>query len=115
MERVLTRPPSYVTVGWETALDDLGARFGNVAEVLAEPALREVEESTRCLLADIRHEDTFVPHWAADSVIARLCYLACRLTSPEIVVETGVAYAVSSAYILVALRVPSYGRWPRRR
>ncbi len=103
MERVLTRPPSYVTVGWETALDDLGARFGNVAEVLAEPALRDVEESTRRLLADIRPEDTFVPHWAADSVMARLCYLACRLTSPEIVVETGVAYGVSSAFILRAM------------
>ena len=54
-ERVLIRPPSYVTVGWETALDDLGARFGNVADILGEPALLEVEESTRRLLADIRH------------------------------------------------------------
>ena len=40
-------PPSYQTIGWEAALDDLEARFGNVAEILAEPALREVEESTR--------------------------------------------------------------------
>lgn len=108
-ERLLTKPPVYETVLWERALDDLAARFGNVAEVLEEPALREVEEGTRRLLADIRHEDTFAPHWAADSVMARLCYLACRLTSPSVVVETGAAYGVSSAYILTALRENGQG------
>ncbi len=63
-----------------------------------------MEESTRRLLANIRHEDTYAPHWAADSVMARLCYLACRLTSPEVVVETGVAYGVSSAFIMRAMQ-----------
>ncbi len=103
VERLLARAPTYETVGWEKALDDLAARFGNVAEVLEEPALLEVEERTRRLLADIRHEDPYVPHWAADSVMARCCYLACRLIEPEVVVETGVAYGVSSAFILKAL------------
>jgi len=103
-ERHLARRPSYEIVRWAEALDDLGSRFGNVTEVLEEPALAEVEERTRRLLADIRHEDTFVPHWAADSVLARLCYLACRLTRPETVVETGVAYGVSSAFMLRALK-----------
>ena len=91
------------------ALDDLGARFGDVAEILEEPALREVEESTRRLLADIRHGDTYMPYWAADSVMARLCYLACRLIEPETVVETGVAYGVSSAFILRALEMNGHG------
>ena len=108
-ERLLTRPPVYETVLWERALDDLAARFGNVAEVLEEPALLEVEEGTRRLLADTRHEDPYVPRWAADSIMARLCYLACRLISPEVVVETGVAYGVSSAYILTALRENGQG------
>jgi len=108
-ERLLTTPPSYETVGWKTVLDDLGARFGNVAEILEEPALRELEESTRRLLADIRHEDRFVPRWAADSLTARLCYLACRLIEPEVVVETGVAYGVSSAFVLKALEVNGQG------
>jgi predicted O-methyltransferase YrrM len=102
-ERLLTIPPEYETVLWARALDDLSVRFGNVAEILDEPALREVEESTRRLLANIRHEDTFVPRWAADSVMACLCYLACRLISPAIVIETGVAYGVSSSFILRAL------------
>jgi predicted O-methyltransferase YrrM len=68
-----------------------------------------VEESTRHLLADIYHEDTYTPHWAADSIMARLCYLACRLIKPETVVETGVAYGVSSAFILRALEMNGQG------
>jgi predicted O-methyltransferase YrrM len=108
-ERLFTTPPPYKTVLWERALDDLGTRFGDVAEILDEPALRGVEESTRRLLADIRHEDPYLPRWAADSVMARLCYLACRVTSPSVVIETGVAYGVSSAYILTALRENGQG------
>ena len=103
-ERHLTPRPAYETISWEEALADLEARFGSVAEILDEPALREVEEDTRRLLADIRPEDPYLPRWAADSVMARLCYLACRLIEPQTVVETGVAYGVSSAYILTALR-----------
>lgn len=102
-ERLLTRPPVYETVSWERLLDELGALFGNVAKILEEPALMEVEDSTRRLLANIRHEDPYVPHWATDSVMARLCYLACRLIQPKVIVETGVAYGVSSAFILKAL------------
>jgi predicted O-methyltransferase YrrM len=103
-ERLLTSPPAYETVRWEEALAELGARFGNVSEILNEPALLEVEEGTRRLLAEIHPEDPYLPRWAADSLMARLCYLACRLLEPETVVETGVAYGVSSAYILTALR-----------
>jgi predicted O-methyltransferase YrrM len=108
-ERLLTRPPHYETVGWNSALKDLETRFGNVTEILEESALRELEESTRRMLMDIRREDAYTPYWAADSVMARLCYLACRLASPEIVVETGVAYGVSSAFMLRAMQENGHG------
>jgi hypothetical protein len=96
-------PPAYDTVSWKSTLRDVEERFGRVAEVLDEPALREVEEDTRRLLKDIRTEDPFSPRWAADSVLARCCYLMCRLLEPDVVMETGVAYGVSSAFILRAL------------
>jgi hypothetical protein len=63
----------------------------------------EVEERTRSLLRSIWATDAFSQRWAADSLFARLCYLACRLATPETVVETGVAYGVSSAFTLKAL------------
>jgi predicted O-methyltransferase YrrM len=103
LERLLGSPPDCETVPWEEALGDLEARFGSLAGILEEPALVEVEERTRRLMAEIRGDDPFSPRWAADSLLARCCYLACRLLEPVTVVETGVAYGVSSAFILKAL------------
>jgi predicted O-methyltransferase YrrM len=37
------------------------------------------------------------------ATLGRLCYLACRQLRPRLVVETGVAYGVTSTYILEAL------------
>jgi hypothetical protein len=39
----------------------------------------------------------------ADFSLARLCYIVCRFLRPDIVVETGVAYGVTTAFILKAL------------
>ena len=37
------------------------------------------------------------------ATLGRLCYAACRALRPRVVVETGVAYGVTSSYILQAL------------
>jgi predicted O-methyltransferase YrrM len=96
-------PPTYETVVWKRLLRDLEERFGHAADILSEPALSEVEEKTRRLLEDIGRETPSSLHWAADSLLARCCYLMCRLLEPAVVVETGVAYGVSAAFILRAL------------
>jgi len=103
LERLSGNKHSYSTIGWEEALESLEDGPGRAGEILADPALAEVEGRTRRLLHEIRLTDAFSQRWAADSLFARLCYLACRLAVPETVVETGVAYGVSSAYILKAL------------
>jgi predicted O-methyltransferase YrrM len=100
---LFARSPTYETVSWENALRDLESRLGRVAGILEEPALKEVEENTRRLLEEIRGVDPFSLRWAADSLLARCCYLVCRLLEPDVVVETGVAYGVSSAFVLTAL------------
>lgn len=103
LDLLFARSPTYETVSWEDALRDLEVHLGRMKDVLGEPALAEVEENTRRLLEEIRHKDPFSPRWAADSLLARCCYLACRRLEPAVVVETGVAYGVSSAFILKAL------------
>ncbi len=103
LERLFGTAPTYETVAYEAALEDLEEHLGDVAGVLGEPALREMEENTRRLMEEIRRSDPFAPRWAADSLLARCCYVACRLIEPSVVIETGVAYGVSSAFILRAL------------
>jgi predicted O-methyltransferase YrrM len=90
-------------------LRDIEEHLGRVTEIIDEPSLKEVEEDTRRLLEDIRGGDPFSPRWAADSRFARLGYLLCRLISPSVVLETGVAYGVSSVFILKALEVNDRG------
>jgi predicted O-methyltransferase YrrM len=109
LDHLFGTTPTYETVAWEGALEDLGEYLGPVADVLREPALREVEEDTRSLMAGIRRRDPFAPRWAADSLLARCCYLSCRLLEPSVVIETGVAYGVSSAFILSALEENGHG------
>ena len=104
LERLSGQAPTYETVVWEEDLRSLEDVPGLAAEILAEPALGEIEERTRRLLGEIRATDAFIKRWAADSLFARLCYLACRLANPDAVVETGVAYGVSSAFLLKALQ-----------
>jgi predicted O-methyltransferase YrrM len=109
LQRLWRSSPSYETARWQSVLGDIEEHLGRVTEFLDEPALKEVEDDTRRLLADIHARDPFSPRWAADSRFARLGYLLCRLISPSVVLETGVAYGVSSVFILKALEVNGHG------
>ena len=109
LERFFGKSPSYETVSWEEALRDVEAQPERVRSILEESALAGIEEGTRRLLEDIRPEDPFSQRWAVDSLLARCCYLLCRLIEPSVVVETGVAYGVSSAFILKALEANGRG------
>ena len=109
LEALFGTRPDYETVGWEGAMSDLEPRPGLAAEILDEPALRDVEEETRRTLRRVHHEHPRGAQWPADSVLARCCYLVCRLLKPAVVVETGVAYGVSSAFVLRALEENDYG------
>lgn len=104
LQRAFAGRVAYDSVSWEDILRDLEDIFGSDAtEVLAEPALREMEERTRNLLEETRPVDPFRRVWAADSILAKCCYLVCRMARPRVVVETGVAYGVSSAFMLRAM------------
>jgi predicted O-methyltransferase YrrM len=109
LERLRESSPAYETTNWQDLLGDIEEYLGRVTEILDEQTLEEVEQDTRRLLEDIRARDPFSPRWAADSRFARLGYLLCRLIKPDAVVETGVAYGVSSVFILKALEVNSRG------
>ncbi len=95
---------NYDFVAWEEAVREMEAACrGRAAEILGEPALEKVEADTQGVLAGIPASDAFSKKWAADSLLARFCYLACRLAKPEVALEAGVAYGVSSAFILTAM------------
>lgn len=55
-------------------------------------------------------DENFVSgYFDGDLDLARISYVLCRVTQPQIVVETGVANGVTSAFILEALRANGKG------
>src|SRR3712207_380428 len=79
VNRLFEAPPAYETVSWQSALQDLKTRLGSVASILDEPALRDVEGETRRVLRRVHDEYPRGAQWPADSLMARCCYLVCRL------------------------------------
>jgi len=57
----------------------------------------------RQIQAGTREPGPFGAFHSASPTLGRLCYLICRMLQPKVVVETGVAYGVTSSYILLAL------------
>ena len=95
--------------------EDLTARVAHLLQV--PPALLRVSGGLSELETHIAKQRShllqrpgpFGNFMNGTTTLGRLCYLACRQLRPRVVVETGVAYGVTSAYILQALEDNGYG------
>ncbi|HEV2035660.1 MAG TPA: class I SAM-dependent methyltransferase [Candidatus Dormibacteraeota bacterium] len=100
-------PDPYEAVSWESAVGLLAQDEGTTRAILAEPALAKIEADV--VAASIGRRGPWPATYNADRALARCAYVVCRLVRPTVAVETGVAYGVTSAYILAALEVNSHG------
>lgn len=105
-DRLFVEPPDYETVSYAEVWDRIVAMDEDSvgASVLAD-YVREAAD----VEAVVRERNTIVLDapidqiHSADFALARLCYLAARVSRPTNVLETGVAYGVTSTFILSAL------------
>jgi predicted O-methyltransferase YrrM len=81
----------------------------DIQALLQEPALAEIDGQVRMASEQLIAHAPFVPEHNSDVALARLCYVVCRVVKPTIALETGVAYGVTSAFILKALEVNGIG------
>jgi hypothetical protein len=109
VEPLRARPSAVGRPLEEVAAEVGGALATDVAAFLREDGLAEIDAEVR---ERTEHLGTEVPfplaHNAAPS-LARLCYALCRALRPALVLETGVAYGVSSSFILKALALNGGG------
>ncbi len=95
---------------WHEVITEMGQCLKGEAEtILSEPALAEIEQNVQERIFEIRSEAPFTMIHNADFTLARLCYCACRMLKPSVVLETGVAYGVTTAFILKALEANGNG------
>jgi len=77
---------------------------------LQETAMRQIERHVRLLTSSSNGNRPFALVHSADLTLARFCYAVCRTLSPKIVIETGVAYGVTTSFVLQALTQNQRGR-----
>ena len=76
----------------------------------SEPALVDIEKDVRRRLDDLPSDAPFPRFSNGDFNLARLCYSVCRLLRPRRVIETGVCYGVTTAFLLQALQQNTCGQ-----
>jgi len=110
-ERMRLRPNTQSTIGFNEVITLLNESFRwDLAEILREKALDCVESYLRGLTLSVCVNGPFAASHNADLELARFCYAVCRVLSPKIVVETGVAYGVTTCSVLQALAQNKQGR-----
>lgn len=104
LERLLLAPPAYRPLDWPAGLAGLADALGrDVVSFLGEPELQAIEREVSAGIVAIPKDAPLPAVHVADLGLARLCYALCRALRPRVVVETGVAYGTTSAFILQAL------------
>lgn len=83
-----------------------GALGGDVAGFVHEDALADIEAAVRERMERLGPDVPFPLEYNAAPSLAQLCYALCRALRPAAVLETGVAYGVTSAFIAKALGQP---------
>jgi predicted O-methyltransferase YrrM len=104
------RRPHYQAVpvekGMEFLLRALGQGF---AEALDDPNLTQIERRISGRQAELPGNAPFAKSHNGDTRLGRLCYAVARSIRPRTVIETGVCYGVTSAYLLAALEMNEQG------
>lgn len=105
-------PPSYEPEDFDKVVSGIENHLQkDLRGFLAESALTEIEEEIRESIKKLSNLKTPFPiiH-NGDPKLGRLCYIICRAIKPSVFVETGVAFGVSSSFILKALEVNNHGK-----
>lgn len=109
-EGIGEEPVRYQVTAFDRALEDLERHFGGqVRSTVGESALSEIEAQVHRRIEALRPVAPFPLMHNADYTLARMAYIVCRVLRPSAVVETGVAYGVTSAFILKALESNGHG------
>ena len=104
------RKVQYGATTWQEAVRSLSSELhSSFAELLEESALVKIEGQVREGQAGLCNDGPFALLHNGDYDLARLCYATTRALRPRLVVETGVCYGVTSAYILKAMEVNQQG------
>jgi predicted O-methyltransferase YrrM len=102
--------PKYQTEGWGEMLSALSTVLEqDLTKFIEEPGRAEISRQVIAATNEKLTDGPFRVSYNGDRRLADLCYAVCRALRPAIVIETGVAYGVTSAFILQAMAMNGTG------
>ncbi|HZU31133.1 MAG TPA: class I SAM-dependent methyltransferase [Candidatus Angelobacter sp.] len=109
-DRIHSRP-ILNTLNADVLMQQLHHRTGiRLDEFFSEPALLEIQNQVAERKAQCLESAIGVPLFHNASLgLARFCYAVCRALQPEVVLETGIGFGVTSAFLLQALGMNGKG------
>jgi hypothetical protein len=109
LDPLFAHRPAYEAMDWANAQEALDVIFPGSATILTEQSLLEIETEVIRRRDELTCGGPWDLRFDADLALARCLYIVCRAIHPSTIVETGVAYGLSSAFILQALKVNGHG------
>jgi predicted O-methyltransferase YrrM len=110
-DRMRKVSPSYPPVSPLKALDVLEEALArNIRPFFQEAALAKIDTEVSGSQKTLKTKAPFSLKHNGDIELARFCYAMSRALSPSVILETGVAYGVTSAYLLQAIEVNQRGK-----
>ena len=104
LPRLAGRQPRYAVSDWESVVQQLGGALGcDLETALNEEERTELESRLHRRMESLPSEAPFGSFHNGDLALTRLCYALVRVLEPEYVIETGVCYGVTTAFVLAAL------------
>jgi predicted O-methyltransferase YrrM len=103
IEPLRHRPPAYAPISFDDLVVGMDRVLaGAFSRALREERLAQLEAEVGALAVRSRGGAIDDRH-NGDELLARCCYAIARVVKPAIIIETGVAHGVSSAFFLAAL------------
>jgi predicted O-methyltransferase YrrM len=87
-----------------------GALVKHIRPFFQDADLTKIETEVSSNKKSLTAEAPFTLEHNADLELARFCYAMCRALAPSVILETGVAYGVTSAYLLQAIEANQKGK-----
>lgn len=110
-EKYLHPPVAYQGTTLQQTITRVDTELGwKIGEYMAEPACQAITQQTQQAIHNLPPNVPFTRKHNSDFSLAQSCYAFCRMLKPRVVVETGVAYGVTSSFILAALEENQAGK-----
>jgi hypothetical protein len=110
-ESLLGKQPDYQPVELDVAISAIDQKFNwTLARYMEEAACEAIAQRTLEATKVLPPDAPFPINFNADFTLARTCYAVCRMLKPTVVIETGVAYGVTSSFILAAMAENQHGQ-----